>query len=99
MRPLACWDYGFEYRRAMGVCRVNVVRWHVEVSAWDRSLVQRNPTECGVSECEQEASIMWRPWPTKGCCAMTKRGKKTLSQRLFFYHKVHTTQSGVQGSY
>ena len=27
-----------------------------------RSLVQRSPTECGVSECDREAPIMKRPW-------------------------------------
>jgi hypothetical protein len=25
--------------------------------------------ECGVPECDREASIMRRPWPTRGCCA------------------------------
>jgi hypothetical protein len=25
---------------------------------------------CGVSEWDREASIMRRPWPTRGCCAM-----------------------------
>jgi hypothetical protein len=34
------------------------------------SLVQRSPTVCGLSECDREASIMMRPWPAKGCCAM-----------------------------
>jgi hypothetical protein len=29
-------------------------------------------SECGVSECDREASIMRRPWPTRGCCAMGK---------------------------
>jgi hypothetical protein len=28
-----------------------------------RSLVQKSPTGCGVSECEREASIMRMPWP------------------------------------
>jgi hypothetical protein len=32
----------------------------------DRSLVQRSPAECGVSECDPEASIKRRPWPTGG---------------------------------
>jgi hypothetical protein len=37
------------------------------VYASDRSLVQRMPiTECGVSECDREASIMRWPWPTGG---------------------------------
>jgi hypothetical protein len=26
-------------------------------------------TECGVSECDREASIMRRTRPTRGCCA------------------------------
>ena len=25
---------------------------------------------CGVSECDREASILRRPWPTGGCCAV-----------------------------
>jgi len=39
-------------------------------SVSDRSLVQRSPTECGVSECVRESSIMKRPWPTRGSCAV-----------------------------
>jgi hypothetical protein len=35
---------------------VNVVCCQVEVSAMSLSLVQRSPTECGVSECDREAS-------------------------------------------
>jgi hypothetical protein len=38
------------------------------------SLVQGSPTECGVPECDREASILRKPWPTRGCCAMG-RGK------------------------
>jgi hypothetical protein len=37
-----------------------------------RSLIQRSPTECGVSECNCEASIMRRPWPNMGRCTMEK---------------------------
>jgi hypothetical protein len=33
-----------------------VVCFQVEVSAKGLSLVQRSPTECGVSECDREAS-------------------------------------------
>jgi hypothetical protein len=43
------------------------------VSGW--SLVQRSSTECGVSECDREASIMRRPWPTRGC--RTTGGKRS----------------------
>jgi hypothetical protein len=30
------------------------------------------PTDCGVSECDRETSIMRRPWPTRGCYNMDK---------------------------
>jgi len=36
----------------------------VEVSATGRSLNQRSSTECGVSECDLEASTVRRPRPT-----------------------------------
>jgi hypothetical protein len=52
---------------------VNVVCRQVEVSATGGSLVQRSPTECGVSECDREASTMRRPWPTRGCRATKKK--------------------------
>jgi hypothetical protein len=35
---------------------VNVV-CQIEVSATGRSLVQRSPTDCSVSECDREASV------------------------------------------
>jgi hypothetical protein len=37
----------------------------VEISATGWSLVQRSPTECGVSECDLGTSTMRRPWPTR----------------------------------
>ena len=49
---------------------MSVVCCQVEVSATGLSLVQRSPTECYVSECDRETSIMRRPWPTGGCCAI-----------------------------
>ena len=47
LRPLACWDCGFESRRGH-VCLsvVIVVSCQVEVSAKGRSLVQGIPTDC-----------------------------------------------------
>jgi hypothetical protein len=36
----------------------SVVCCQVKVPALSRSLVQRSPTECVVSECDREASIM-----------------------------------------
>ena len=44
------------------------LRLRIPTGAW-MSLV-KSPTECGVSECDREASTMRRPWPPMGCCAM-----------------------------
>ena len=51
----------------------SVVCCQVEVSASGCSLVQRGPTHCGASECDREASIMGRLWPTGGCCAVEQK--------------------------
>jgi hypothetical protein len=31
-----------------------------------------------MSECDREASIMRRPWPTRGCCAIGGKKEKFL---------------------
>jgi hypothetical protein len=70
LRQLACWDCGFESRRGHGcLYLVSVMSCQLEVTATVRSLVQRSPTACGVSECDREASILKRPWPTRSCHA------------------------------
>jgi len=52
LRPLACWDCGFEYHRRHGYLSVvSVVCCQVEISAMSWSLVQRSPTDCGASLC------------------------------------------------
>jgi hypothetical protein len=51
---------------------VSVVCCQVEVSASSRSLVQRSPTDCGVSVCDRESSTLRRLWPTGGCFSMEK---------------------------
>ena len=51
---------------------VSVVYCQIEVSVTSWSLVQRRSSECGVSECDREASIMRKPWPTGGCRAIKK---------------------------
>ena len=51
---------------------VSVVCCQVEACASGWSLVQRRPTECGVSECDSEISIL-RPWPTRDTCATEKK--------------------------
>jgi len=65
LRPNACYDCEFESCRGHGCLSLaNVVCCQVEVSATVRSLVQRSPTECGVSECDLEASLVRRLWLT-----------------------------------
>jgi hypothetical protein len=53
---------------------VSIVGCQGEVPASGRFLVQKSPAECGVCECDREASIIMRPWPTEGFSAV---GKKT----------------------
>ena len=64
LRPPNCWDFGFELSRGHGCFSlVSVVCCQVELSAslcW--SLFRRSPIKWGVSECDQEVSIMRRPW-------------------------------------
>ena len=52
LRPLACWDLGFESHRGHEYLSVvGVVCCQVEVSATSWSLVQRSPTDCSASLC------------------------------------------------
>jgi hypothetical protein len=55
---------------------VSVVCCQVEVSATGWSLVQSNTTECGVSECDREASVIGGPLgavaPLKSKCSQIK---------------------------
>ena len=52
LRPLAFWNCLFESRRGHECLSFSiVVCCQVEVSAMSRSLVQRSPTDCGVSLC------------------------------------------------
>ena len=52
---------------------VSVVCCQEEVSASGSALIQRIPTECGVSERDRKASTIRRPWPTGECCAVEKK--------------------------
>ena len=65
-----CWNCVFESHRGAWMSLVIVVCCQGEVCPLGWSLVQRSPTECRVSECDREASIMMRPWPTRGCCSL-----------------------------
>jgi hypothetical protein len=79
LRPVACWDCGFESHRGHGYLSVVSVVWcQVEVSATGWSLVQRSPTECGVSQmCViVKPRKMKRPRPPRGCQAIGKRNER-----------------------
>jgi len=53
------------------------------VSRW--SLVQRSPTGRGASESFREASLIRRPWPIRGCCAMGGGGVKVNPIYLTYF--------------
>jgi len=60
LRPLASRDCGFESRRRHGCLSVvSVVCCQVGVLARDTSLIQKIPTEYGVSECVRGTSYRW----------------------------------------
>jgi len=63
---------------------VSCVCCQVEVSASGRSLVQWIPTECGVSECDHEFSIVSSPWPSRGLLRHGKNNSEALGQELSF---------------
>ena len=58
LRPLNCWDRGFEFHRGHGCLSLVSVVCQVEDSASCWSLIQRSPTECGVykNECHRRTS-------------------------------------------
>ena len=57
----------------------------VEVSASGRSLVQRSPTEYGVSECDLGTLTMRKPRPTG---AVEPREKKMIKHKIVDYVKI-----------
>jgi hypothetical protein len=66
---------------------VSAMCCQVEVSSSGWSFVQRNSAECDLSsECDREASITRRPWPTSGCCSL-KNYKDYPSQGLHAKHR------------
>jgi hypothetical protein len=81
--PLACRDYGLEYRWGHGyLCLVSVVCCQIQVSGSGWSLIQRSPTECGVSECDREATIKRKTWPTGDCCAMGDTNIESVMNKM-----------------
>jgi hypothetical protein len=73
LRPLVCWDCGFESRRRHGSLSLGgVVCCQVEACATVWSLVERSPTECDMSDCDRETLTVRRTWSTRGCHTMKK---------------------------
>jgi hypothetical protein len=69
---IVCWDSGFKSLRVPGrLSLVSVVRCQIfSASGW--TVIQRNPTECGGSECDRKASIM-RPGQLGAVAARKKK--------------------------
>jgi len=97
LRPFACWDFGYEFRRGHGCLPVvSAACCQVEFSVSRWSLVQRNSIVYGVSDYVREAWTVRRPWPTRGCCPIEKSQymgadksladptKKTIERSPFF---------------
>ena len=78
-----CWDCGFKSRRWHRYLslRVSVMCSQVVVTSLGRSLVQRSPIECGVSECDTKTSRMRRCRPTTAVKPWKK--KKGLRKLIF----------------
>ena len=81
LRPLACWDCGFESHRGMDICLL----W-VMCVVRQRSLRRADHSSRGVlptvvRRCVWSRNLLWmrRPWPTGELCAPPQ--KKSLSER------------------
>jgi hypothetical protein len=97
LRPLACWDCGFESHRGHGCYVVSVMCCQVEVCAKDWSLVQRSPTDCGASffvieKPRKRGSLSPLPGcentTTMGCNARKTNNKQIVHQVGFPYTDV-----------
>jgi hypothetical protein len=60
-------DFGFESQRVIDArLFVSLVCCQVKLFALGLLLVQWDPAECVVSDCDRKALIIVRPWPTGG---------------------------------
>ena len=85
VRPLACWDCGFESHQGNGPFSVvSVVCCQVEVSATSWSLIQSCRLWC-VVVCDLETSWMRKPWST-GC----RRAKNKLFGLFLMLHILYS---------
>jgi len=65
---------------------VSFVCCQVEVSASARSLVQRSPTECSLSEYDRESSIMRKPWSSRAVAPLLKKKSYlTLEGKMYSF--------------
>jgi hypothetical protein len=104
LRPLACWDCGFESRWGTDVRRLCVVYCQVKVSATDWSLVQRSPAELDVSQCDREATTVRSLWPFNGYIGMERMHvndflKLILDLSTFFYLPTDTQLNCLKNNF
>jgi hypothetical protein len=97
--PFACWDCKFEFRRRHGCLSLlsrRVVRYRSlrRADHPSRGVLR----ECGVSECDREASIFRRPWPTSGCCASGGGGFKNFENAVQYVQSVRK-EGSIQASW
>ena len=90
LRPLACWDCGFESHPGHGCLSVvSVVCCQVAVSATDWSFVQRSPTDCGASLYVIKKPRKRGGWsPLEGCKIQPPMGVVAPGKKKLFpsYH-------------
>ena len=73
LRPLACWDCGFESRRGNGC--LSVVCHKMSAGRLCVGPITR-PEESHrfyLTESDREASRMGKSWSTRGCCDIEKK--------------------------
>jgi hypothetical protein len=70
----------------MSVCLsvLSVEVCHLEVCSSGWSFFQRSSTDCGVSVCDHESSIMRRPWPHRGLLPLVKKNSFQVSYIYYF---------------
>jgi len=86
LRPLAWWYYEFKFRQRHGCMSVaGVLCFQVEVSAMDRSLVQRSPTELSQNLNNQEEG------PTRAVQSWRQKCQNTcVNMRVNSTDRIHT---------
>jgi hypothetical protein len=75
---------------------VSIVCFKAEASATDRSLAQRSPSECGVSECDRKTSKRSRLRPNRGLSIHEKKYLRKHEGEAF-PEQVMKTRGGVGG--